>query len=487
MADELKTKRILCGRKVIYTDADVITPANVIDVLVRSQGKHETNRADTEYLYRYYRGLQPILAKTKTYNEYVNNRIVVNRANEIVTFKTSFLMSEPVQYTARKADSNITDAITQLNDYCYSEFKDTKDVALADWFHICGTAYRMILPDPVGAEDDSPFEIYTLDPRNTYVVYHSGLGHKPMMGVTFVEREDIGDIVYSVYTEDAYYEIINNQITRFEYHYLGDIPIIEYPANESRLGAFEIVIDLLDAISKVESNRLDAVEQFVQSLMILKGIDIDDEAFWNLKELGGIKVPVDGDVEYLTQEMNQQQSQTLSDAMYDAVLSICGIPCTSDGSTSDSSNNGATIVRNGWQHAEARAKDSERMFKMSEKRFLKIALKICGILGDLNLKVGDIDITFTRRYYENNLQKAQTLISMLSSNKIHPRLAFIHSGLFIDPESAYRMSDEYAQEQEKKAAEMLEKQAEISENNEDEKSEGDSNDEKDSKELPDEV
>ena len=486
MADEVRTKRILCGRKVIYTDADVITPANVIEILNRSQGRHNTNRGDIEYLYKYYRGLQPILNKTKEYNEFVNNKIVINRANEIVTFKTSFLMSEPIQYTARKAESNITDAINLLNDYCYSEFKDTKDVALADWFHICGTAYRMILPDPVGAEDDSPFEIYTLDPRNTYVVYHSGLGHKPMMGVTFVEREDIGDIVYSVYTEDAYYEIINGQITRYEAHFLGDIPIIEYPANESRLGAFEIVIDMLDAINQVESDRLDAVDQFVQSLTILKGVDIDDDAFWHLREVGGIKVPVDGDVSFLTQEMNQQQSQTLSDAMYDAVLSICGIPCTSDGSTSDSSNNGATIVRNGWQHAEARAKDSERMFKMSEKRFLKIALKICGILGDLQLKVGDVDITFTRRYYENNLQKAQTLISMLSSNKIHPRLAFIHSGLFIDPESAYRMSDEYAEEQEQKAQKMLELQAEKSEV-EEEKSEGDSNENEKSEELPDEV
>jgi hypothetical protein len=43
---------------------------------------------------------------------------------------------------------------------------------------------------------------------------------------------------------------------------------------------------------------------------------------------------------------------------------------------------------------------------------------------------------------------------MLQQNKIHPRLAFQHSGLFTDPESAYQLSKEYAEEQEKKAMEM---------------------------------
>ena len=32
---------------------------------------------------------------------------------------------------------------------------------------------------------------------------------------------------------------------------------------------------------------------------------------------------------------------------------------------------------------------------------------------------------------------------MLQQDKIHPRLAFLHSGLFTDAESAYAMSKEY--------------------------------------------
>ena len=55
----------------------------------------------------------------------------------------------------------------------------------------------------------------------------------------------------------------------------------------------------------------------------------------------------------------------------------------------------------------------------------------------------DIDMKFTRRNYEAIQSKSQVLVSMLQQDKIHPRLAFLHSGLFTDAESAYAMSKEY--------------------------------------------
>ena len=68
------------------------------------------------------------------------------------------------------------------------------------------------------------------------------------------------------------------------------IPIIEYPANiVARLGAFEIVLPLLDAINTVESNRLDGVEQFVQALMLFHNVDINTEDFRQLRDEGAIK------------------------------------------------------------------------------------------------------------------------------------------------------------------------------------------------------
>jgi len=55
------------------------------------------------------------------------------------------------------------------------------------------------------------------------------------------------------------------------------IPIIEYPANKARLGAFEIVLPLLDAINNVESNRMDGVEQFIQAFWKFIGCHIEKD------------------------------------------------------------------------------------------------------------------------------------------------------------------------------------------------------------------
>ena len=43
---------------------------------------------------------------------------------------------------------------------------------------------------------------------------------------------------------------------------------------------------------------------------------------------------------------------------------------------------------------------------------------------------------------------------MLNNGKIAPQLAFIHCGLFSDPQIAWAMSKAYMEEQEKKAAEI---------------------------------
>ena len=454
------------GRKKIFTDVTEITRDNVLEVLRKALITHWSNKADMEYLYAYYKGRQPVLNRQKEVRPEIKNTVVENRANEIVSFKVGYLMGEPIQYVSRSDSKSVADKITTLNGYCLSEDKAAKDKELADWFHICGTAYRMVLPDSVfeRESDEAPFEIYTLDPRFAFVVYANSIGEPPVMGVKYIQRSD-GAVIYSIYTKDRYFEVENQSIiVREEAQSLG-IPIIEYPANTARLGAFEIVLPLLDAINTVDSNRLDGVEQFVQALMLFHNVDIFGDDFAKLRDEGAIKFKdIDpqykAEIKYLTSELNQSQTQTLVDHLYNTVLTICGMP-NRNGGTSTSDTGSAVIMRDGWSAAEARAKDSELMFKLSEKEFLKLVLHICSDLSDLELKLSDVEVRFTRRNYENISQKATVLTTMLSNPKIAPILAFTHCGMFSDPQLAYRMSMDYAEEQEKKAAELATKPKEV--------------------------
>ena len=449
----------LYGRTVIYTDAEKVTRENVLDVLGQSRPTFEKNALETQILYDYYRGKHRIYERIKDVRPEICNKVVENRPNEIVSFKTGYLMGEPVQYVAHGTEDLYAD-LAKLNEYIFAEDKATKDKDLADWFHICGHAYRMTLPDKAEEEDESPFEIYTLDPRDTFVVYNNNLGERPVMGVKVVRRKNNLPDTYCCWTESRYFEIEftadKGTVVREEPHYVGDVPIIEYPANQARLGAFEIVIDLVDALNDIASNRMDGVEQFIQALMMFKGVDITAEDFASLKQQGAIKVPTDGDIKYLIQELNQSQTQELVDYTYQTMLDICGMP-NRNGGTSTSDTGAAVILRDGWSAAETRAKTTEMMFKMSEKRFLKIILHICSVKRQMKLKLSNIEIHFTRRNYENIQDKAQVLTTMLSNGNIHPELAFSHCGMFVDPEAAYLMSKKYVEEREAKEMAALDK------------------------------
>ena len=444
--------RTMYGRRAITTDVAEITAENVVDVLRDAMSTHELNRSEIDYLWKYYKGNQPILTRQKTVRPEICNRIVENRANEIVSFKVGYLCGEPIQYVGRSNEESITAGIGTLNEYMFLVDKPALDQEVVEWGMICGTAYRMVMANDAYApdSDEAPFEIYTLDPRNSFVVYSTDVKRRRMMGVKY-NTDEYGFNTYSVYTDSQCFTIEGDKVVSVAPHGLGVVNIYEFPANNARLGSFEICLPLLDAINNIESNRMDGVEQFIQAFVKFINCDITAEDFAELKDLGAIKVKsVDGqhaDVDIVTNELNQQQTQTLKEDIYKAILSICGLPSMSDGNTSDSSNNGAVILKNGWQGAETRAKDSEMMFKRSEKEVLKLVLKLCDGLADLKLKLKDIDIKFTRRNYDNIQSKSQVLVSMLQQPKIHPLLAFTHCGLFSDPESAYTMSNEYYEEQ----------------------------------------
>ena len=450
------------GRRVITTDATEITSANIVDELNKAFDTHNLNRGEINYLWDYYRGKQPILQRKKTVRPEICNKIVENRANEIVSFKVGYLCGEPIQYVGRNGDESVSRAIAELNEMMFGENKATQDKEVVEWQMICGTAYRLVLPDKEGDEDDAPFEMFTLDPRDTFVVYSSEVGNKPMYAVKYrVDSER--NRICSVYSANWFWRLVDDKIVESRPHALGMIPIFEYPANNARLGAFEIVLPMLDAINNVASNRMDGVEQFIQAFVKFVNCDIDEEQFKALKDLGAIKVKsVDGasaDVSIVTQELNQVQTQTLVDYLYQTVLTICGMP-NRNGGSSTSDTGAAVIMRDGWTLAESRAKDSELMFKKSEHEVLKLILRIIrdteGLSEDIyNLKLKNLNMQFTRRNYENVQSKSQVLVSMLQQNKIHPRLAFTHCGLFTDPESAYQVSKEYSEEQEQKAIEMM--------------------------------
>ena len=444
---DLETRQLF-GRKQIYTDVETITAENVVEVLRQALSDHATNQGEIQYLWDYYRGKTPILNKTKEVRESINHKVCINRAMEIVTFKRGYGFGEPIQYISRGTNDNISDEIAELNEQMFLAGKQAEDSALAEWLYVCGLGLRMALP---GKKDEAePVHIYTLDPRFSFVVRYNGLGEPVVMGVKTIIRRDGHTRVHSVYTKEMYFEIENETIIKSQPHVLGMVPIFEYPANRARLGAFEVALPLLDALNEVESNRLDDVEQFVNSFLALLGGTIDEETAKKLEEYKMLCLPEGVDAKYLSAALQQNDIQVLSDNLYSAVLTICGIP-NRNGGSSTSDTGQAVYLRDGYGAAETHMQSVELEFKRSEKEFLRLVLRILRDMTGLELDLKNVEIKFSRRNYDNLQTKSQVLTTLLNSPKVHPQLAFVHSGLFLDPESAYLQSKEWWEANEAKA------------------------------------
>ena len=432
----------MTGRKSITTDVGKITAENVVEVLEKAKQVHDTNRGEIEYLYKYYKGEQDIQNKTKETRKEINNKITENRAYEIVDFKKGHVFGEPIQYIRRGKDENLSEDINQLNDYMVALDKGEIDSKIAEWMLICGVGYRMILPNSDWEEDldEPPFEMYSLDPRNSFVVVYNDLKKKAVMGVTYIVTDD-SSIIYHCYTKDMFFKIKDGAIVESEPISLGYVPIIEYKTGNSRLGAFEVVLPLLDAINRIQSNRMDDIEQVVDSILGIFGADMDEGTYKKVMEWKMLIMPGGTDAKYINAALTQGDVQTLKDDLYKTILTICGLP-NRNGGSSTSDTGTAVIYRDGWESAETQAKSLEKTFKVSERESLRLILRILRDMGGTSLKLMNIDIKFAPRYADNILTKAQTLVQLLDVG-INPEVAISTSRIWNDPTDVYMQSKKY--------------------------------------------
>jgi SPP1 family phage portal protein len=443
-------QRNLFGRRMILSDCveNELNEEVISKILTDKFSIHEQNVEEYNYLYNYYKGKQTILGKTKTVRENINHKVLENNAYYMVEFKKGYVFGEPIQYVQRGDSAN--DEILTLNSYMLAEDKQTKDSDVAEWLYISGVAPRMVIAEE--DNEDSPFSLYNLDPRQSFVVYNNGLGNKPLFGVTYFVTDD-GKKVGSVYTKDKVYKIVGDS-AKFEVefennHILNNIPILEYTLNKSRLGIIEIVLSLLDTLNQIDSNDMDAIDQFVQSLVVFVNNDVDAETFKELMELGAVKVKTENpstpaDVKLLTNDLSHADTKVYYDRIYNQMLTIVGIPSKND-KASGGDTGQARLLGEGWTMADERAKQDENAFKRTAREELRLVLDICKrstASGISKLSLKDIDIKFTRNKTDNMLVKAQSLLN-LKQAEIAPDIAMTVCGLFSDPNETYYKSQAY--------------------------------------------
>ncbi len=460
------------GRVKIYTDVKDINSDNVISVLTDALITHSTNRELIEYLFNYEKGIQPINDRVKEVRPEINIKIAENNAAQISDFKISYEFGSPITYVQRSkkqvpaSDSDKDDMrITALNEMLFEESKASKDVQLARHFKICGVGYRMVKAKrkPFGK---SVFDVLILNPLSTFVVYSNDIYQEPVMACTYSVQKN-GNTLYGVYTKDTYFEIdngtriVNGVKTEGKWSVMNGkgvknipsiIPIVEYVNDYDRMGCFEKVIPILDAINIVNSDRVNDVAQHVQSLLWLNNADIDNDMLGKLREYGIIKTTstngVQAGVHYVETTLNQSETQTLVDYLHGKAMKIAGVPERQENSGGGSTGS-AMNLSSGWQFAETAAINSESIFEESERRSIQIMLEIIKKSNDIprefadivNLSISDVMIRFSRNKIYDIATKSNALSTLIKTG-IDAKHAIETVSLFTDPQSVYNDSKE---------------------------------------------
>lgn len=439
------------GLKVAYTDEEEVNLSNVVDIVGNTIGVFYRNREIAEYLWRYKNGDQPVLYREKSIRSDIRNVVVENTAWEIVAFINSQEVGEPIQVISLSDKESISKNVDKFNNYCRGANKQLRDATSGEWTHSTGTGYKAVQIK----DGDVPFRIVVPTPLNTYIVYNRSTD-EPLLAVQMLKDKD-GNEYKLCYSDTHEYRIMNSQLVKVldhngvevieKVHAFGGIPIVEYPNNQDRISDIALVITMLDAINEIQANRADSIGQFVQSWVKFINCDIDEKTFEDMRMQGALVVKSNNgenkaDVDIMTQELNQTESQVVKDDLYNNILRILSIP--SDQGNTGGDTQGAVELRNNWSKAKQNAKLRDSYIKESEKRLDKIILHVLNQATNNScpLEILDYDVQVNRNPTDNLQVRAQVLQMLLASG-VHPKLATERSGLWGDSEKAYLQSKPY--------------------------------------------
>ncbi|MBP3857805.1 MAG: phage portal protein [Ruminiclostridium sp.] len=390
----------------IIPENTIITPQLAVKFII----SHAAGNERLDRLYSYYIGTHDILSRSKGSGA-ANNRLVCNHAKYITDCTTGYFLGSPVRYVSRSG--NDISAVTDVLKHADSE---TQDIDLTRFGSIFGTSYEMLYMN-----ENSEIRLASLDPRSAFVVYDDTVEQKPVFGVYYLPLGEGGGKGYRVYlcTGSEITEFftdpsfgIKKVMEPYE-HYFGGVPIIEYYNNWDKQGDFEQVTSLIDAYNTLQSDRVNDKEQFVDSLLVIKGQLLGDtpeeesSTFNAIRKYGVMTIDDTGDAKWLTRQFDENAVDVLRRSIESDIHKFSGVPCMND--ESFSGNSSGVAMKYKLLAFEQMTKIKERYFTEGLKIRLQLIANALSVRGYAKTDVGDIRIIYTHSLPQNESEIAQTV------------------------------------------------------------------------------
>ena len=463
----------MAGRRILWTDEREVNRENVVRVLEAALPAFFENQMNCDYLIRFEQGEQP-LQREKTYRKDIDIVCIDNVANEIATFKTSFVWGSEMSLVQRGRkemgeNSNISQEAVALLNECYSaEMARSKTQELAYYIEVTGIGYTLIDINTEYEDGDSYFRYVVFDPMHAFVIRSTTYtDHRVVVAVTF--REDAsGNRYFTCFTPQSRFEIVggriqNGPVEDYEYWHtgrsgeanpLGIIPLVEWFRSYDRMGCFERQVDDMNTLNIEESDFANLVDQNVQSIWHANDVEFSKDE--NGKEITPssndwvfTQTTRDGKTPFITPlAVNSDYAGIMTNiaSKRALILQKCNVPQRND--NSGGSTGVAMSDATGWSQADVEATKQEGIIegcKMQEIRVALAAIRRSPFVPSdsplLQLKPFDVKPNIKRQKNYELVSKVNAFAVMVGHG-IHGLHAIRAISLFEDPQQVYEDSEE---------------------------------------------
>ena len=374
---------------VFITNKDELSTSDIITLM------YEIEKFDNKYKTNsdYYYGKHAILNRTFDDTSKPNNKVVTNIPKYITQVRTGYFSSAPMSMDSIN-ESYISDVRTILDNNDFKHIFSQLDT----YCSIYGHAFLVMYLD-----DNGEIRIRPQKPTEWIMVYDNSLEQKPKFAIRYycwlddIDNQQMYDIELWTDKEIIVYEgspMTLQEVSRRD-HYFGRLPVIEFRENESRHGAYEDVINLIDCYELMLSDTANTVSYFSDCYLILEGMDqTDPEEIEQMKNNRILLIPEGTSASFLQKNINETYNENLIKRLQEQIFVVACTPLLSD--SSFSSNSSGVAIQFKLYSMEKSIQNKENIFNAGFNKMFELIKTILNIRGATYTEEDKILLTFTR-------------------------------------------------------------------------------------------
>lgn len=373
-----------------------------------------------------YEGQHPILDRETGTNK-PNNRIVNDFYGQIVSTTVGYFLGNPINIGF---EGDATD--NYLQKIFFDNNKDDLFMEVGKEMVIKGKSNILVYQNEFGETKMS-----RVSPENAFYINDPRNPDQAIYGVRIYEAENLeGDTVRYVevydrekvtyYMEDkdsGEFVLDPHYDTNPQQHIYDYIPLIPFHNNEEKMSDLEKIRSLVNDYNKIISDSSNEQEAYRNAYLMLKNLVADEETIQNLKEEGVFQVDDDGDVKFVTKDIQYQAVEAQLDRLEDNIFKFSQVPDLSD--EKFASNLSGVAIKFKLFGLETKCITKERKMTKGIRKLLKVLKKPVLIATNQEPKVERANIKFTRNLPQNveeiagiiddldGLVEEETLLSLL--------------------------------------------------------------------------